>query len=239
MLTVVTGWGPNCWDDYAHRFAETFREFWPAGTPCIAYVERPVGGLSGIEQRLLLDIPGCIDFLQRHEGNEEARGIKPNKKWRPKHIASGYNFRFDALKFFRQGYIPLDAAFDCKTEFLAWFDADVIFTAPVTPERVVGMMPSDKCVAYLGRPPFHSEIGFQLYRLPGALPHLQEFRDLYDSDRVFGLGEYHSAFVFDEALARSGVAAHNMTPNGKGDVWLQSPLRAFSAHLKGRRKYRR
>lgn len=238
MLTVCTGWHPAGWTQYAHRFVESFRQFWPADVRLIAFVEVPQD-VPRVEVRSLWSIPGTREFQDRHAGNPAACGRAPAPHWKDRDRQKGYSFRYDAVKFYKQGFIPLAAAELAGDGLLAWFDADVVFHAKVDPEAVARLLPKGADVAYLGRPPKHSEIGFQLYRLPGALPHLRAFRDLYATDAVFGLRETHSAFAFDTALASSGVRGHNLTPNGSGDVWRDSPLRAFSTHLKGDRKFRR
>lgn len=250
MLTVCTGWSPAGWIEYGRRFAETFDRYWPKDVRLIVYGEEAVPLPRG-EFRLLSTIPGCMEFLQRHD-NPIARGQRPDVsnvgKWKPKHYAAGYNFRFDAWKFCRQGFIPYDTFVnwdmsDADRELLCWLDGDVVTHAPVSRGFIEGLLPFGKEVAFLGRGQKHSEIGFQLYDITGldrgegpAARMLETFRDIYASDEVFTLKEWHSAYVFDEARRRTGVAGHDLTPGGEGHVWHQSPLRAMTDHLKGKRK---
>jgi hypothetical protein len=241
LLTIVTGWGESCYDAYAHRFIESFGRFWPADTRLLAYIEtEKVEAAARAEQYNLFLCDDAPGFLKRHKNNPEHNGRSPVAGWREKDRVNGYSFRWDACKFAKQAYFPDHAAkIMCHTKYLAWFDADVVFTKPVNPAGIVALLPNDKHVAYLGRPGTHSEIGFQLYRLPEALPLLAEFKRLYDSDDVFKLREWHSAFVWDRAREISGVPCHNLTPNGAGNVWAMQPLlSSFSEHRKGKRKYR-
>lgn len=235
LLTICTGWSPTGWHEYGEDFLRTFRQFSSSDIQLLVYAEEDTP-LPGAIVHQVRNIHGCGQFLERHEGSDAARGREPKPWWKERAIRAGYNWRFDAVKFSRQAFIPEDAAFHCGTSFLAWFDGDVRFTAPFSAREIISLLPHGQDVAYLGRPPKHSEIGFQLYRLPQALPLLRMFRQLYSTDEVFKLKEWHSAYAWDWARERSNVAAHNLTPNGTGHVWHASPLRRFSDHLKGDRK---
>jgi hypothetical protein len=237
-LTVVTGWSPKGYGVYGKRFAESFQRHMPPDVDLIVYGEEPVPLPRG-EFRPLYDIPGVVEFIGRHGANDAVRGLDVQPHWKERAITAGYNWKYDAFKFFRQGLIPLAAAAECETDHLAWFDGDVVFRSAAPPSRViVGWLPGKRALAHLGRHPKWSEIGFQLYRVPDALPVLIEFSDLYTSDRFLALKEHHSAFVFDAALMRFPQLVHDMTPGGRGDVWRRSPLWPWSDHLKGDRKYK-
>ena len=237
-LTVISGWGPNCWAQYAHYFVETFERYWPAEVPLISYVETFVPECSRATLRGIRQCEGATEFIDRHRDVAERNGRAANRNWKEKHKIAGYNFRFDAVKFSRQAFIPYHAALNAETEYLAWFDADVVFTSRVDPAWIESMLPKDSHIAYIDRKNYHPDIGFQLYRLPQALPFLRAFREFYASDEVFTLPEWHSAHVWRAALWRSGVASINLTPNASSDAWPTSPLAKFSIHRKGPRKYK-
>lgn len=234
MLTVVTGWSPQGYEEYGRAFAESFAKHWPANVDLIVYGEEPVPLPRG-EFRRLDQIPGCVDFLDRHRHNAKANGREPKPDWKPAWRELGYNFRWDAWKFCRQGFIPHHAA-QTVDGMLCWLDGDVVTFKDVPENFIESLLPDGKDVAYLGRAGAHSEIGFQLYRLPQAMPMLERFRDYYDTDAVFLLKEWHSAYVFDTARQETKSAAHDLTPGGTGHVWCSSPLFRFLDHLKGRRK---
>lgn len=235
-LTVCTGWSPKGYIEYGARFLETFERHWPADVQLVVYGEEPCDLPRG-EFIQLSEVPGCLEFIKRHKNNLAAQGKKVDPTWKPSAQRTGYNFRFDAWKFCRQGFIPMHAAARCNTELLCWLDGDVVTLKDIPWQFIQSLLPKDKDVAYLGRDHTHSEIGFQLYRIPHAFPLLSEFRTLYNSDRVFRLKEWHSAYVFD--TARQLVAPerlHNLTPGGRGHVWVQSPLAEYTDHVKGKRK---
>jgi len=234
MLTVCTGWSPAGWLEYGEAFATSFARYVDQSVELVAYVEEPVDLPRG-ECRSVLEIPGCSQFLTKYRDDMRATGREVRRDWKPSAKAAGYNFRWDARKFCRQGFIPLAAALECKTEYLAWFDADVVFTAGVSAREIEELLPAGYAIAYLGRRRW-SEIGFQLYRLPDALPMLERFAAYYRDETVFDLDEWHSAFVFDRAREASGVPALDLTPGAEGEIWSRTYLGRFSQHLKGNRK---
>lgn len=235
-LTICTGWSPSGWHEYGEDFVRTFRQYAAPDVKLVAYVEESQQ-LERVEVRQVRAIPGCGEFLERHEADAAARGRAPAPSWKERDQRAGYNWRFDAVKFCRQAFIPDDAAARCETDHLAWFDGDVRFLAPFDAATVTKLLPVGCAVAYLGRGAKHSEIGFQLYRVPDAAPLLRAFRFLYSTDQVFQLKEWHSAFAWDHARRlAAGLVGHDLTPGGHGHVWHQSPLRFFSDHLKGDRK---
>lgn len=235
MLTVCTGWSPTGWTEYAWKFMESFNRHWGKAR-FVAYTEVPYHLPRG-ENKLIWDIPGCRDFIERHQNSAKARGKAVKPDWKQSAKAQGYNWRFDAWKWCRQGFIPLAVAEQMGRGLLCWLDADVVTFEDMPDGFIESLLPEGKDLAYLGRGrKYHSEIGFQLYRLPEALPMLRRFRDYYATDEVFHLGEWHSAYVFDRAREETGIKAHDLTPDGTGHVWWQSPLCKYMDHLKGNRK---
>lgn len=251
-MTIITGWSPKGWEQYGRRFYETFERHWPNQVKLIAYGEEPPSQpIPRCEFRRLAEIPGCMAFLQRHHGNQRANGREPLPSWKDRERQAGYSFRFDAAKFCRQGFIPWHVAQTLQTPLMLWLDGDVVTFRDVPRGAIEALLPPDKDLAYLGRGLKHSEIGFQLYRLtrdgqPVKRTHhmLSLFKDLYATDSIFELQEWHSAFAFDAARrtwmqgdrAAGACYAHDLTPGGSGHVWFQSPLKQWLDHLKGDRK---
>jgi hypothetical protein len=241
MLTVVTGWSPKGWSEYASRFYHSFLVHM-RDVKLVTYTEMP-HTLARIEVRNVWDIPGARDFYDEYKDDKAANGRVPTEKWKSSAKAKGYNFRFDAVKFCRQAFIPYHALSLCDTEYMAWFDADVVALRSYPMESIVSILPPDKDVAYLGRQGRHSEIGFQLYSArDGAFAVAGEFARLYYSREIFQLPEWHSAYAFDQAVRtmekRGRASCHNITPDSdRSDIWNASPLAKFSVHLKGDRKY--
>lgn len=238
MLTVVTGWSPSGWKVYGEIFLRSFCKHWPVDTPLVIYVEE-ISDLPSyakgrpIEQRWIAHVPGALWALQ-HYDTPTFRGLVPTTLWKERALKAGYNWRWDAWKFCRQGLIPLDAAKYRAGGLLLWLDGDVVTTNPVPPGFIEKLLPPNHDMAYLGREPKHSEIGFQLYRIPEALPVLQKFSDLYTTGSITAEKEWHSAYAFDLARKRSPeVRGYNMTPGGSGHVWTTTVLQRCLVHNKG------
>lgn len=252
QVTVTSGWHPAGYSLYGRTFADGFAKFWPAPYALAVYTEEAVPLPKG-ECRSLWDCIGVAEFIARHKDNPEACGKKPNKLWRPKHVSRGYNFRFDAVKFCKQLFIPAHASAvarirselagrDPNDDIIVWLDGDVKTDAKV-PDAFVESVLGTADLVYLGRNGYHSELGFWACRNnPRGWLFMDALAKTYESDAVFELAEWHSAWVFDhvrqreQTKKRDPLRVLNLTPNGAGHVWMQSPLRAFSDHLKGMRK---
>lgn len=230
MITVLTAFTKNY--HYGHTFLERFFEFFPQEVNLIVYVEEHVQLRWG-ESRLMSTIPGYTEFMKRND-TDLGNGKKTTKAWTPKAEAESYSFRHDARKFAIQGFCPLYAAKGLDGHMI-WLDADVFAYKPVTVE-FLNKITALGDVVYLGRYRTHSEIGFVSYKVPEALPMLQRFYDMYNTDEIFNLREWHSAYVFDKALASTDIKCHNLTPKGGGHVWYQSPVCLYLDHCKGKRK---
>lgn len=234
-VTVVTGWSPEGYALYGRRFVQSFARFWPRDVRLLVYVEETERLPRG-EQRIVSDVPTVKAFLERHRRNPKVNGRAPTEGWTEKDRRRGYSFRFDAWKF---GRVPLyirDAAREIERGVLIWLDGDVVTFKEVTPALFRTVLPKGADVSYLGRKGYHSEIGFQGYRLPGARPFIETFAEWYATGAFLHLDEWHSAHVFDatrQACEVTGLRCHNLTPNGSGHVWFQSPLGAVMDHLKG------
>jgi hypothetical protein len=239
-LTVCTGWSPQGYTEYGQRFAETFARFWPKEVELVVYGEE-LCPLPHGTFRLLSEIGGCMEFLNKYRNDPAANGRVPAGCWKPRERELGYSFRTDAWKFSRQGFIPYDAAERATTQFLCWLDADVVTHKPVPPGAIERLMPNGKSIAYLGREPKWPDIAFQLYRLRTAdkrAEHfLSTFRYMYVSGAVFNHPQTHSAYIWQHCARYFRSEIGNLTPRGEGHVWFQSPLAQWTDHLKGQRKH--
>ena len=237
MVTVVTGWSPQGYEDYGRRFLETFHRYWPKEIDLLVYGEETVSLPRG--RFISLSSVATIDsFLLRHKDNAAVHGTEPNAAWKPKDRIRGYNFRFDAYKFCKMAMIPYHAVLlmKDKSTHLVWMDADVVTLKTIPKGFVQSLLPRNKSVTFLGRRNYHSETGFVVFRIPEAIKLVCAWHDTYAYDKFLKLPEWHSAYIFDYCLAKSTVESLNLTPAGQGHVFVQSPLNEYMDHLKGPRK---
>jgi len=239
-ITVCSGFSPQGRLQYGERFLRTFHQFWPASVSLAVYVEQSDAALDRLGQgaiRSLWDCEGMRAFLTRHEPDPVKNGRAPHPGWKSKDHRAGYSFKFDAVKFSRQCFIPEQAALACADgDILVWLDADVVSFKPVPDGFVEGLLgEADGC--YLGREYKHSEIGFWAVRLsPRTRAFLAMLAGTYRSDDIFKLGEWHSAYAWDycRKIAESaGAKFKNLTPGGHDHVWVTSPLFKCLDHMKG------
>lgn len=237
-LRVCSGFSPAGRVQYGERFLRSFDRYWPAGVELSVWVEEPFEMPRGA-CRDLWAIPGALEFAQRHRDNLAAQGREPQPCWKDRERRQGYSFRTDAYKFWKQILIPEAAAADLADgDVLVWLDGDVETTRPV-PYELVAQLLGVGDVAFLGREPKHSEIGFWAVRLNDETRQfLHDIAQVYRSDAVFGLPQWHSAYVWDHVRRQADLVERNLTNPAMptGHVWPHTQLGRYMRHDKGGRK---
>ncbi len=244
MTTIVTGmWGPAA-ASYGRGFFSTFDRFAGPDLRFRVYAEKPFDYQvpERFDLRPMSATDGWEKFIEQHRDDPRANGRAEVPGWKDKDRARGYTFRFDAVRFAGQAFIPEAAAAELPDgEVLVWLDADVVAFKEIPVGFFDGLL-GDTDGAYLGRGAKHSEIGYWSVRLNSRTRLLLAvFADLYRrEDRLFSLREWHSAFVWDEARRASkehnDLRMRDLTPGGTGHVWWSSPLCRYLDHLKGERR---
>lgn len=234
-VTVVSGFSPEGYELYGKKFIETFHRFWPHTTGLIVYHEDPIEMPRG--KCICRWLPyGIRTFIEQNKNIPERCGMAPMPNWRKKDYTAGYSYRHDAVKFCWQMFYPEHAAqFLDNGDILVWLDGDVITTSEASTSFIEKeLQNADLC--YLGRPT-HSELGFWAVKLGKETRRfLSSLAETYRSGAVFNMEQWHSAYVFDRCVEKFEGRKNNLTPSDTGNVWLKTPLAAFSTHLKGRLK---
>ena len=247
--TVVTGMWGDAWQRYGARFFARFLLNWPVETELIIGADRDDFGtvVASADRPVRIlridEISVLTDWLKSHKHNPVARGKREAAPgtWKKKERALGYSWRHDAYRWVRQAVIPIYAAEMLPDgEALCWLDADVVTHEPV-PRNFVPHVLQNKRLAYLGRAPKHSEIGFWACVLDDRTRRfMSRFANIYLSDSFLEMPQSHSAFCFDAARAQVFGAdspdVRDLTPGGSGHVWFQSELGNYMDHEKGARK---
>src|ERR1044071_3284780 len=131
MTTIITGFSPKGHGEYGQKFLDTFDRFWPKDVALQCYVEQEIP-MPREAYRSLWDCKGVREFIRRHATNARHCGREEFERWRPKDRGKAYAYRWDAVKFCRQLFIPEQAARELPDgEVMAWLDGDVMSFAKV------------------------------------------------------------------------------------------------------------
>lgn len=238
-IRVCSGFNPAGRLQYGDRFLRTFDSNWHPSVELQVYVEEPTP-MPRDAERSLWAIEGALQFNDRHRLNKAVHGREPRPCWKPRELQVGYSFRTDAGKFWKQILIPEAAAADLYDgDILVWLDGDVETIAPV-PLGFVPELLASADVAFLGRPPKWSEIGFWAVRINSSTRHfLHDIAEMYRTDAFLAHPQWHSAYIWDVVRNRSQLVERNLCHKGAhGHVWPQTPLAKYTRHDKGPRKPR-
>lgn len=239
-ITVVSGMHPAGYEQYGKAFLDTFDQFWPQNIKLCVYLEEPIrlNKYQRISQRSLWDIPGQQEFIERHKDNLVAHGRAPHPFWTKKshrdYQGGGYAFRFDAVRFSRQLFIPDHAvALMPDDDIFVWLDADVVSYATV-PDDLVERLLDGHDLVFLGRETTSTDLGFWAMRVnERTRAFARSMADRCRSDKIFELPQWHSGFVFDHL--KTGLKRKSLT-QGDGHVWFQCEIGRYTDHLKGEKR---
>lgn len=224
-VLVVTSWSDTGYELYGRRWLETFDRYWPS--TCTKVVVS--------DWHLNLD-EQFTAFRQRHAD----RAMDPS--------APGYDYRMDLLRFAHKVFALKAALKDADGyDYLIWLDGDVETRAEITDDLLAQICPNDKDGALLSRADSapHPECGFMSFNLRRkGKDFLERYINLYESDNIIKLKEYHDSHAFMimlvahtkfadsvwEDLAPVGIGPHGL------DAFEASVLNDYFVHKKGNRK---
>lgn len=223
-IKTVTTFNKKLYDEYAHRFIKTYN--WPF--PLTIYSEDQI---PEIKHESTFDvIPQCKEFRDRNKNRPN-----PNK--------GTESFVFDAVRFCYKVYVYTHELLKQiqigDTDGLICIDADSVFYNPVDVKWMRENIHRDDCMmTYLGRPNY-SECGYLYFNLrhPHTKDYAKYMQDMYNTDQVYKLKEYHDSFVWDYVRKRfedeKGTINHNIGDNQVGHVQCRSVLGKIYDHTKG------
>lgn len=249
-VTVVTSCSAVGWQQYGERFVHSFNKYWPDDVDLhIVSEDKLEWKPSKPPKRTIILWPlhsstKANSFLTRHDPHAWVRGDAgdPNRPagvaahWRPN--SGKHCFRHDAYKFCKKVFaIELIADF-VKEGKLFWIDSDVVTFAPVPASLFESTLPRGYALSCLARQGYHSECGYVGYNLddPAATKFITAFADLYSSDEVFQLAEWHDSWVFDWLRNKLLTSTWNIPHKSKSHPFINSDLGLYMDHLKGNRK---
>lgn len=206
---AVTTYATRHWDEHARRCVETFRENW-----------------EGIQLRQFTDeqleswSDWLYEFKHRHKGRDT------------------HNYRFDAVRFAHK-VAALELAFRIgQSDCLVWIDADCVTHAPIDSEWLSGLL-GNADFGYLKRAKREPETGFMLVRRNQAgSEFVAALVNLYRTDDLFQMQEWHDAWVVGELVRLTGIRAVSLSGDAENTAHplVNGPLGERLDHLKGKRK---
>lgn len=215
MLTfdAVTTYAPQHWESHARRCVESFQKHW---SRILLAAFR--------DEDLLFHSVWLSEFKARHA-----------------HLSTD-NYRFDAVRFSHKVAAIELALMGGSADALVWLDADCVTHAPVDAEWLSGLL-GDADFAYLKRARTYSECGVMILRRnEAARKFFASVVDLYRTDELFKLREWHDSYAIDAQRSKFESAGLLLCRSLSGDAentghpLVNGPLGARLDHLKGGRK---
>ena len=254
-LAVVTTFPPNRWTAYAKRMIESHIKYWPDDVVLYAYHEgnKPEKAYEFDKAKVkFVNIeesnPELVKFKNRHKDDPVANGETktvpggvrrlPGAGDKDKNKGS---FLWDAVRFSHKTFAVDHAIKTIDADYILWLDADTYTFRHIPKDFIIGLLPNDKLVNYLGRVTY-PECGWVCYnkRHPKITEFMKSWTDLYIKDTIFQETEWHDSYLFWQTLKR--VAPTEGVDIGKGagveglHVFINSVLGDYIDHMKGKRK---
>lgn len=245
--TVITSFNDEGLKQYGQRMINAFDQHWPKSVELVVYAENcvPVIPSDRVKvQDLLASSPDLVRFKHKHQNNPLANGTTP--KIVPKNLKDN-RFKWDAVRFSHKVFAVIHACKNSDADWVIWLDADTVTFADVPENFLSTICPQTAMACYLGRNlRYHSECGWVAYNMrhPDLQTFIDRWKDLYVSDQLFDLDEYHDSFVFDvlrkDFQATKRTFFHNLSPQlpakGPGHPFIASRLGLYMDHMKGSKR---
>jgi len=231
---VVTSMSQTYYDRIGHKMLSSFVEKWPNEIKLKIYTEDklliPENSQYEIYNILELE-PELESFIERHKDRPDQQN--------PKELHLG------AIRFSYKTFSIINACTNSSADYVIWLDADTFTHTDIPIEFLESLTRPNQYLSYLGRENNYSECGFVIYNQKHGFNtyFMSRWRNLYTSDSVFKLPQWHDSYVFDvlrKHYETEGVISNiNMTPWGKDydHVFINSDLGKYMDHMKGNRKY--
>lgn len=242
--TVITTFHSKGLTQYAQTMIDSFEQYWPESVNLVSYAENCTPQVSRTKVvDLLSACPDLVEFKHRHKDNPVANGTVAKDTNVP---FKDNQFKWDAVRFSHKVFAVIHACATIDSDWIIWLDADSK-TFRTIPESFLDEVCNNSSLAcYLGRrEKYHSECGWVAYnrRHPELQNFMRDWRELYMSDRLFDLKEYHDSFVFDvlrRQYQERGVQFYSLSPElpgkGPGHPFIASRLGEYMDHMKGSKR---
>ena len=265
-IKIITSYKPGCWEQYAKKGIEAMAKQFPKEVDIVVYAEEKIPACK-YERIQWIDLnsaePELNNFKNRHKDDPVANGKLnqvPGGVTRVPELQklggadkNKESFLWDAVRFSNKVFCVVNGVRNSKDyDYVVWLDADTFIFRPVPLDFLISLLPKDTMVTYLGRenPNLNDggkypECGFVGYNLkhPEIQNFINEWEQLYVTDSVFKILEWHDSFVFWH-LTKKFRNEKNIQVNDIGKwigvkghhVFVNSQLGQYMDHMKGDRK---
>jgi hypothetical protein len=265
-IKVITSYKPGTWGEYSGRGIQSIADQWPKEIDLVVYLEEPKPNYDHHRiQWIDLNVaePNLVNFKNKHKNDpvacgelQEITGGVRRSSALQKQGGLDKNkgsYLWDAVRFSNKVFCVINAVKNSKEyDYIIWVDADTFTFRSIPMEFLENLLPKDSMVTYLGRERFalndggkYPECGFVGYNLKhiNIQEFIAEWEELYVSDELFKLLEWHDSFVFWH-LVKQFQKKYNISVNDIGyaknvkghHVFVNSELGLYMDHMKGKRK---
>ena len=265
-IKVITSYKPGTWEQYAKKGIESMAKNFPIEVDIVVYAEEPKPECS-FERIHWIDLntaePALFNFKNKHKKDPVANGELqeiPGGVRRPAELQqkggkdkNKGSYLWAAVRFANKVFCVVNGVRNSEGyDYVVWIDADTFTFRSIPLDFFKKQLPSDTMVTYLGRenPNLNDggkypECGFVGYNLkhPQIQNFVDEWEQLYVTDEVFKLLEWHDSYVFWH-LTKKFRKEKNIKVNDIGywkgvkghHVFVNSELGLYMDHMKGKRK---
>jgi hypothetical protein len=264
-IKIITSYKPGTWESYSKRGIDSMVKHLPKEVDITVYCEEPKPDYNS-DRINWVDLntaePNLFAFKNKHKNDPVACGETtpieggvrrlPNAGGKDRGKGS---YLWDAVRFSNKVFCVVNAVKNSpEYDYIVWVDADTYTFRPMPIEFLENLLPINTMLTYLGRERLelkdggkYPECGFVGYNLrhPEVQNFVNDWEQLYTTDNVFKLLEWHDSFILWH-LAKKIKKEKNIEINDIGyakgvkghHVFVNSELGLYMDHMKGKRKQR-
>ena len=262
-IKIITSYKPGTWDKYSKRGINSMVENLPTEVDIVVYCEEPKPNYDS-KRITWIDLnttePNLFAFKNKHKNDPVACGETTPIDGGVRRLPNAGNmdrgkgsYLWDAVRFSNKVFCIVNAVRNSpEYDNVVWIDADTYTFRPMPIKFLEDLLPINTMLTYLGRENFdlndggkYPECGFVGYNLrhPEVQNFVNEWEQLYTTDNVFKLLEWHDSFILWH-LAKKFKKEKNIKVNDIGyakgvkghHVFINSELGLYIDHMKGKRK---
>ena len=265
-IKVITSYKPGTWEQYGKKGIESMAEQFPKEIDIVVYAEEPKPECK-YDRIQWIDLntaePELFKFKNKHKNDPVANGelqeIEGGVR-RPAELqtkggrdSKKGSYLWAAVRFANKVFCVVNAVRNSKDyDYVVWIDGDTFTFRPVPMDFFKKLLPEQTMLTYLGRenPKLNDggkypECGFVGYNMkhPEVQNFVDDWEELYKTDGVFKLLEWHDSFVFwhlSKLYRKEKSIQVNDIGYWKGvkghHVFVNSELGQYMDHMKGKRK---